>query len=189
MIVRARAGDTDAFERLFQETHARLYNFLRSLGHGRDEAADLTQEAYVRAWERIQQLNNPSSFISWLHQIARNLSRDRIKSGERRYETALDPEWTEPTSEDRGPEEVAEGRAITQAIQAGIISLPEAQRLPVVMHHLEGMEVREIARALNISYGTVLSRLARGRAALARKLAPFVDVGSSKSGEGNVVRD
>jgi len=189
LVERARHGDRLAFEDLFHSTHAKVFNFLRSLGLSYDEAADQTQEVYVRAWSRLDRLRSSESFVAWLHQIARNAAKDYYKHRSRHPETAME------SVEDRGvdweetPEGAAEARAISQSLRQGLAALPEAQRLPIVMHHLEGLPVADISRALGVSFGTVLSRLARGRAALARRLAPLMEETDTAGKKYDVLQD
>lgn len=195
LVEQARQGDKQAFESLFHETHARVYNFLLGMGLSMDEADDLCQETYIRAWSRLDSLRSSASFIAWLHQIARNAARDYLKHRGRRPETPVsqvspdEAALQQASGRELEPEAAAEGHALSVAVREGIASLPESQRLPILMRHIEGMPVEEISKGLNISYGTALSRLARGRAALARKLAPFFSLPQAERGNANVVQD
>ncbi len=176
LVEKARAGDREAFEALFAETHVRIFNLFRANGMSREEAADLTQETYVKAWEKLDALREPHRFVTWLYQIARNSLRDYLKYRSRHPEAELDDASTVRSAASDGPGEVAESRFVSDRVREAVFALPEAQRLPVVMYYLHGTPVGEIARSLGVPFGTVLSRLARGRAALARKLAPLLDL-------------
>jgi len=188
LVERAKGGDRLAFESLFRATHAQVYNFLLALGLNRDEADDLCQETYVHAWDGLRRLRRGESFVAWLHRIARNLAKDYFRSRSRHPETISSDAGAGQTGVTDGPDGYAEARALAVAVRKGIEALPEPQRLPLVMHHVEGMPVADISRVLGVAVGTVLSRLARGRAALARRLAPFVEPAGAPEGEKDVLQ-
>ncbi|MCC6484186.1 MAG: RNA polymerase sigma factor [Armatimonadetes bacterium] len=189
LVEQAKQGDKAAFETLFEDTHVRIFNFLLAEGLNKDEADDVCQETYVRAWRHLKGLRVSSSFLVWLHQIARNASKDYMKGRARRPEAPAEAVEQEADPRQPDPLALAEGQALAVAVKSGIAALPENQRLPIVMRHLEGMSVAQISEGLKLPYGTVLSRLARGRAALARRLAPFVNLSDTAKGNANVVQD
>ncbi len=189
LVERAREGDTLAFEKLFLSTNAQIYNFLLSFGLSMDEADDLCQETYVRAWTRLPSLKADERFISWLHTIARNLVKDSFKHKARRPEISQEDQERDYVSLEKTPHQVAEARALSSEVWDSIVKLPEAQRLPVVMRHIEGLSITDIAQALRVPMGTVLSRLARGRAQLARRLSTFFDYKEKEDNETHVLQD
>lgn len=181
LVLRAREGDVDAFGELFRVTHRRIYNFVRSMATNPEDAADLTQKTYVRAWGALKSLRSDGAFLVWLHRIALNVVRDSRKRIERPTElldatvdgeespAALEiPDWS------LGPGEMVLSEDAQKFVRRAVERLPEIHRTVVAMHHLEGMEVTVIAETLGISPGTVLSRLARAREALRRTLDPLV---------------
>ncbi len=181
LVLRAREGDVEAFGELFRATHRRIYNFVLSMVSNADDAADLTQKAYVRAWASLKTLRADGAFLVWLHQIALNVVRDSRKRIERPM-VSLD---ATPEDGDASPAleipdwSLEPGQVVlsedTQAfVRRAVQRLPEIHRTVVAMHHLEGMEVTAIAEVLGISPGTVLSRLARAREALRKALDPLV---------------
>jgi RNA polymerase sigma-70 factor (ECF subfamily) len=181
LVQRAQQGDQRAFALLYQRHQRPIYSLLRHLTGDEEAAADLTQETFVKAWNGMPRLRANNAFGGWLRIIATNLVRDR--SRRRRPESTL----TDTISED-GPEfDVAddgpgphEEMAVQQhqvQIRDAVARLPEPQRLVVIMHHLEDIPVADIATQLEIPLGTVLSRLARGRDALRRRLGPYVEQG------------
>lgn len=144
---------------------------------GDDEtAADLTQETFIKAWRSLPLLKEPAAFGGWLRTIALNLTRDHVR-GHRPTEPLESDDDENPRQwADDGPgpdEQMATGERQTH-IREAVMRLNEEQRTVVVMHHLEGVPVAEIASELGIPVGTVLSRLARGRDALKRKLLPYL---------------
>lgn len=181
LVSRAREGDVEAFGELFRATHRRIHNFVRSMATNSEDAADLTQKTYVRAWGALKSLRSDEAFLVWLHRIALNVVRDSRKRIERPTESldatvdgedspaALEiPDWS------LEPGQIVLSEDTQQFVRRAVARLPEIHRTVVAMHHLEGMEVATIAETLSISPGTVLSRLARAREALRKMLDPLV---------------
>jgi RNA polymerase sigma-70 factor (ECF subfamily) len=182
LVEKARNGDQTAFEQLFRQTHQQIFNFLLALELTRDEAADVTQETFVKAWESLGSLRSEDRFLPWLYQIARNKAKDHIKARSRKPAVSIELVNASALPErDNDPAGNALKSEKSSAVYASLLKLPEHQKLPVIMHHIHGMPVADIAKALGVSFGTVLSRLARGRAALARSLTPYMDGGGSDS--------
>jgi RNA polymerase sigma-70 factor (ECF subfamily) len=176
-VARARQGDPEAFGELFHQTQVRIYNFVRSLVPNPDDAADLTQRVYLTAWKGLKRLRHDGAFLVWLHQIALNAVRDVRKSpapewvpleAEKDSDGAQGPaDW----ADDQPPPDAAVMERDLQAmVRQAIAALPEAHRVVVTLHHLEGLDVKDIAEILNVPPGTVLSRLARARESLRGKL-------------------
>lgn len=176
LIKKAQNGDINAFEEIFKETNKNIYNFLLNLSSDREIAADLTQETYIRAFKSLNSLKSNEALISWLHRIALNLYRDEMKkpklnieyvdeSVEDNEDSIEIPDWT------NNPENIVTQEEMQKIVKNAVESLPEIHRVAVIMHHIEGIEIDEIAKTLKVSNGTVMSRLARAREALRRKLA------------------
>ena len=182
-VERARSGDAGAFEGLYRQHQAGVYSFVRSQIREPELAADLTQQTFVRAWESLARLRRPGAFRGWLYQIAANLVRDEVKSGRARLEVTVselgDEEQTSApldlAAANDGPESAIVSRELREKVWSALGTLPSEQRGAVVMHHLEGMSVEEIARATGVRPGTVMSRLARAREALRERLSAYVE--------------
>jgi len=184
LVRRAQAGDLEAFQQLF-ETHQRgVYNIIHQMVRSDADAADLTQDVFVRVWKSLPRLEVPEAFTSWLYRIATNLSRNWIRDNTRVRQESLD----QPVGngEDEGsarevadvsgdPAAVTQTRSMQEVVQRAIQGLSEDHRTVVTLHHLEGMAVEEIAAIMKCSVGTVKSRLSRARDALRRKLAGYVE--------------
>jgi len=183
LIKRAQTGDVEAFGEIFTQTNKRIYNFLLHLSSDKELAADLTQETFIRAFKALKSLKSSDAFVSWLRRIALNLYRDEMKKPRLHTESI-----TENPSEDgedenvvkqipdetTNPERIATDKELQNVVREAISTLPEIHRTAVIMHHIEGMEVNEIAKTLKVRKGTVMSRLARARETLRRKLAFYV---------------
>ncbi len=168
----AQAGDERAFESLFRAYQDSVYSLAMHFARDPELAADITQDAFVRAWEELPNLREPAAFEGWLKTMARNLVRDHFRA--RREEDPLDED--DPVrGGDPGPEQVVAQRDRDESVREAILGLPEHQRSVVAMHYLESRSVMEIAEALDLPKGTVVSRLSRGRENLRRRLAPYID--------------
>jgi RNA polymerase sigma-70 factor (ECF subfamily) len=180
LVIRARAGDLDAFEALFRGHQSGVYSFIRSQVREAESAADLTQETFVRAWQSLKRLRAAGAFRGWLYRIASNLVRDHVKSGRHRLEVPQsdvgdgDPP-TGTVSRSENLDGAATGAELKHEVWRALAELPAEQRAAVVMHHVEGMSVREIAAAQGVRPGTVMSRLARAREALRERLSEYVE--------------
>lgn len=183
LIKKAQTGDVEAFGEIFKQTNKQIYNFLLHYSSNRELAEDLTQETFVRAFKSLKSLKSRDAFVSWLHRIALNLYQDEMKK-KRIFTESIDQNYFTEDDEDDNPMEIGDcindpDRVITDkelqsTVRDAIQSLPEIHRTVTVMHHIEGMEIDEIARTLKVKKGTVMSRLARAREALRNKLAFYV---------------
>jgi RNA polymerase sigma-70 factor (ECF subfamily) len=184
LVRQAQAGDIQAFERLFEQYQRGIYNAIFQMVRSESDAADLTQEAFVRVWKSLPRLEAPEAFTSWLYRIATNLGRNWIRDNTRVRHESLD----QPVGgdEDEGaareipdlrgdPATHAQTHAVQDVVQRAIQGLSPDHRQVVTLHHLEGMAVEEIAQIMNCSVGTVKSRLSRARDHLRRKLAGYVE--------------
>jgi len=183
LVLRARAGDRDAFGELFRQTHQAVYGMLWQMVGSEDEAKDLTQDTYLDAWRHLHTLKAPNAFRTWLFRIAANKAKDYMKK--RRVHTeSLDSlldqsgEHAEPVDTKSAPQQIVLDGEREQVVQNAVMSLSEEHRAVVSMHYIGGLGVSEIAEALGVPRGTVLSRLARARAALKDRLLPYLEDGN-----------
>jgi RNA polymerase sigma-70 factor (ECF subfamily) len=159
-------GDPDAFAELVRRHRDRLWAVaVRTLGD-REEAADAVQEALLSAFRRAETFRGDSAVTTWLHRIVVNACLDRVRRRASRPTIALgelDP-----------PSRVDESARAEQRIdvERALAALPEGQRLALVLVDMQGLPVLEAAQILGVAEGTVKSRCARGRAALAPLLRP-----------------
>jgi RNA polymerase sigma-70 factor (ECF subfamily) len=172
----ARQGDLDAFNELVLEHQALVYNLCYSmLGH-RQAAEDASQEAFISAYRNLSGLRG-GAFRPWLLRIAANACHDELRRRARRRSSSLDVALEEGVPEPPDPDPSPEASALTAELQREIHSalqtLPEEQRLALVLCDLEGLDYAEIAQTMRCSLGTVKSRIARGRARLRVLLSAF----------------
>jgi RNA polymerase sigma-70 factor (ECF subfamily) len=169
----AQEGSRWAFEQLFRAHEKRIYSLALHMVGDPSIAEDLTQDTFVRAWENLGRLRHEQAFGGWLRRIALNLIWDHIRT--RKPEDELDDEAAERLPEGgRTAHEELERQRMARKVQAAVMSLPEHQRVVLAMFYWEDLPVNDIAATLSIARGTVISRLARGRDTLRRKLGPAV---------------
>ena len=173
---RARAGSASAFREVVEATHETVFRLAAALAGDRDEAADVVQETYIRAWERIDELRDAGAAPAWLCRIARNVAHDRRRGWWSRVRAPLE-EARERAVPDP-PDAALEAAQTAGAVRAAMRRLPERQRVVLALREIEGMSYEEIAVAVGVPVGTVESRLHRARAALARRLAKLREEGS-----------
>jgi RNA polymerase sigma-70 factor (ECF subfamily) len=183
VVARARAGDAEAFRQIFDACHERIYNYIWQMVRDDDLTADLTQETFIRVYRSLPELRDARAFHAWLYRIAANIVRDERKRA-RLPTVSLDElvEGKEGEAAERefadwsdNPERKLVQQELSQAVDCAVASLSPEHREVIVLHHLRGLEVRDVARVLQIAEGTVKSRLGRARAILRRKLAPLVE--------------
>lgn len=170
LVEKAKQGDQEAFEQLVLSNQNKVYALALRLCGDREEAADLAQEAFVKAWQGLASFQGESSFATWVYRLTTNAAIDHLRKKKRREEAArlvsLDDEesgWAEPADWEGDPQRLLErserGRALAQAIGR----LPDWQRRALVLRELSGLSYQEIGAALDIDLGTVKSRIARAR--------------------------
>ncbi|GAB4207448.1 MAG: sigma-70 family RNA polymerase sigma factor [Roseiflexaceae bacterium] len=177
LISTAQRGDVESFNALVRLYESRVYNLCyRMLGDG-DSAADAAQDAFFSAFRNLRSFRG-GSFRSWMLRIATNTCYDALRARKRRPTTSLDSD--DDDSDDSSPLQIADGgeapdefalrRELAGAIQQALDTLPDEQRLAVVLSDIQGLAYEEIAQIMNANLGTVKSRLSRGRARLREAL-------------------
>lgn len=165
-------GDTGAFSALVQRHHERVYRTAYSLVGDLDEADDLAQEAFIKAFRALRRFRGQSRFSTWLHRIAVNCCLDYLQSKHRRNFVSLDDyreNWHAPRiwmGRAKNADVRVERRELQEILERALGELPEAYRVTFVLREIEGLTYEEIAKSLGCSIGTVKSRLFRGRAKL-----------------------
>jgi len=167
LALRAKAGDRESFSQLVSLYSERLHAMLLHLAnHDRDLAAELTQEAFVRAYERLEQFSGQSSFYTWLYRLARNRAFDLLA----RKRPVAEP-GAEPVSAGRSPLEALGDAELRACLGDALRRLPLASRELLVMREFDGWDYERISQALEVPLGTVKSRLSRARQELHALLA------------------
>lgn len=175
LVARSRSGDTAAFERLYRVHVGRVHAVcLRMLGD-RGRAEEATQDAFVRAWQRLGSFRGDSAFGSWLYRLAANVAVDRLRH-ERRHEAGVedwsgegqDPDGAPTRAADLAPAASRRGAAID--LERAIRTLPPRARAVFVLHDVEGYRHGEIAALTGVAEGTSKAQLHRARRLLREAL-------------------
>lgn len=176
-IERVLNGDANAFEHLVHAYEKTVYNLaLRSLGNQQD-AEDVTQEAFLKAYRSLSSFRGDSKFSVWLYRIVSNLCLDQLRARQRRPVQSLTVEDDEGeigeleiSDEHFSPEKLLDRKLTRESVQRGLASLPGESRQILLLRELQGMSYEEIGEALDMEPGTVKSRIFRAR----KKLCAFL---------------
>jgi RNA polymerase sigma-70 factor, ECF subfamily len=158
------AGDKNAFAELVRRNQDAVFNLVWRMTGNWHEAADITQETFIRAYQKLHSYRSEYIFKNWVMSIGANLTKNRFRSHNRRQrmkETLMEMQDIEVTP-------VAEMR--DEGLEAALGQLPETLRAALVLKHMEGMSYEEIAKMLGISVSAAKMRVARGRDELVRLL-------------------
>ena len=166
---RVQAGDTEAFEPLVEKYKRKVFRLAYQVLRDQEEALDVAQEAFVKAFRALPAFKGDSAFYTWLFRITMNVALDRKRQRATRVKSlgtddVTPEEWERTaTSTDPDPEDVASGAERRERIRKGLDSLSEHHRTIIILSDIEGLQYREIAEVLGIPMGTVMSRLHHAR--------------------------
>jgi RNA polymerase sigma-70 factor (ECF subfamily) len=171
LIASAQKGDVRAFNQLVLLYQSMAYNVAYRILGDPDAAADATQEAFLSAYKAIKKFRG-GSFKAWLLRIVTNACYDQLRVKKRRPTSSLDdlPVEAEHShflrDKSEAPDEMLERQELGRFLQSGISALPVEQRAVLVLSDVQGLSYQEVAEIMDLSLGTVKSRLSRGRARL-----------------------
>ena len=170
LVHRAKNGERNAFSELVCIHAQGVRNVIYRMCGDAQVAEDAAQETFIQAWLHLSSYRPQTSLRNWLYRIAVNAALDMLRKEKRILPNALeDLELSDPLP---GPETVFSQGERTALVQKAVLSLPDASRAVLVLREYEGMSYHEIADALDIPVGTVMSRLNYARKLLKDKLAP-----------------
>ena len=174
----AQAGDMAAFEELVARHRDKIYARAYSTMKNEEEAIDLSQEAWVKGWQRLKQFQGESSFGTWMTRIVINLCLDQLRKHKRQRAESIEAMDEESGGVERqmpvitiNPTAGLERRELRQRIDKALGQLSYEHRTVLVLHEFEEMEYKEIAKTMECSIGTVMSRLFYARRKLAALLS------------------
>jgi RNA polymerase sigma-70 factor (ECF subfamily) len=171
LVARAQRGDRQSFGVLVSRYRERVINVVYRMCGDVGLAEDAAQEAFVRAWQSLPRYNHRGTFLAWLCRIAVNRALDQL----RRDRPTVDVDLLPLRTGELGPERRAEKTEMQERVQEAVLALPPASRSALVLREYEGLSYREIAEALDIPIGTVMSRLNYARSRLREMLAPYME--------------
>lgn len=174
----AQRGDMAAFEELVARHRDKIYARAYSMMRNEEEAVDLSQEAWVKAWQRLAQFQGESSFGTWITRIVINLCLDQLRKQKRQRTESIEEMNEESGGVERqmpvvtsNPTAGLERSELRQRIDRALSQLSYEHRTVLVLHEFEELEYKEIAKVMGCSIGTVMSRLFYARRKLAALLA------------------
>lgn len=171
---RAVKGDREAFSALVEKYQSFIYNTAYSIVGNREDADDISQETFLKAYRSLSSFRRESKFSSWLYRICMNTARDYMRAAARHPQTTM-PTWGDDNDteidlqappEETVPEEILERAELRTVVRRAIASLSDDHRQIIVLRDISGYSYEEIADLLQLSIGTVKSRISRARAAV-----------------------
>ena len=178
LVLAARRGDLAAFEELVARHRDRIYARAFSMTRNEQEAIDLSQEAWIKGWQRLEQFQGDSSFTTWMTRIVINLCLDHLRKQKRHRTDSIEAMEDESGGVERqlpveivNPTEGLERGELRRKIDGALERLSAEHRTVLVLHAFEEMDYKTIAKTIGCSMGTVMSRLFYARRKLASLLA------------------
>ena len=178
IIERVLSGDTEAFEALVLEHQNKVYSLALRMVGNEEDARDMAQEAFIRAYNSLAGFRGDSKFSVWLYRLTSNICIDFLRSRAKKRTVSLT--WTDDEGEDAGeleipddtwsPERRLESSVTRESVRRGLDSLSPQYREILLLREINGLSYEEIGRALGIEEGTVKSRIFRAR----KKLCDFL---------------
>lgn len=167
LVARAQGGDEDAFGELVMAFHGRVFGVIYRMVHNAEDARELEQQTWVKAWQRLGSYKGDAQFFTWLYRIAVNSALDQSRRTARRKEVSLDEspaleprpaaEWQAP--DDGRPDRALEREEIRVAFQSALDRLSPEHRMALILREVEGLSYGEIAKIMKCRTGTVMSRI------------------------------
>ena len=175
LIKKAQHGDRNAFALLLEKYGKQVYHQALRMVTNPEDAADMTQEAFLKAWQGLPHFQGDSSFSTWLYRLTNNVCIDFLRREKKRKgDASLDDEerdfasaLTDPSPT---PQRALEQQELQQAVIDGLARLSEDHRQVLILREINGLSYEEIGRVLDLTPGTIKSRIARARLALANFL-------------------
>ncbi|MGD2082240.1 MAG: RNA polymerase sigma factor RpoE [Chromatiales bacterium] len=181
LVARAQRGDKKAFDLLVLKYQQKVTNLVSRYVRDPNEAMDVAQEAFIKAYKALPRFRGESAFYTWLYRIAINTAKNfLVAQGRRPPDTDLDSEMAEQLDvgvrlkEHATPESFLLEREIAETVKKAIDDLPEDLRTAITLRELEGLSYDEIASAMSCPIGTVRSRIFRAREAIDARLKPLL---------------
>jgi RNA polymerase sigma-70 factor (ECF subfamily) len=176
----AQKGDMVAFEELVARHRDKIYSRAFGIVRQEDDAVDLSQEAWIKAWQRLDQFHGESSFATWITRIVINLCLDRMRKMKRQRTESIEQMDDETGGVERqmpvvvpNPTEGLEREELRKRIDRAMEQLSHEHRTVLTLHEYDELEYKEIAKIMGCSIGTVMSRLFYARRRLASLLSSF----------------
>ncbi len=186
LVRRAQGGDHSAFRQLFDRYHKRVYAVAFGVLKNRHDALDCVQEGFVKVHRHLPSFQGSSSFYTWLYRIVMNLAIDQLRrrktSKPVEFDDGVRRDSQEPGDDaivsrmlDENPRKAVIRRELLEKVQLALAELPEYHRQVILLREIEGMSYEEMAEALDVPKGTIMSRLFHARKKMQEALKSYVD--------------
>lgn len=182
LLAQARSGDTRAFDALITRHREKIYMHTYQIVRNEEDALDLTQETFIRAWKSLSRFDGKASLVSWLYRIATNAAIDLCRKRQSRPQTTIDSSSlkVDAASRTTPSQPAAPGSGLDQAeirrrVEQAFTQLTPEHRAVISLKEIEDLSYEEIARRVGCSLGTVMSRLFYARKKLQSLLSDLHD--------------
>lgn len=182
LVRRVQKGEKGAFDLLVLKYQHRIVNLVMRYVRDQDQALDITQEAFLKAYRALPRFRGESAFYTWLYRIAVNTAKNYLAAQRRRpMDIELDMQDSEQYElhaklrETDTPEGITLSQELNETVQRAIQALPEDLRTAIILRELDGMTYEEIAQTMECPVGTVRSRIFRARDAIGKKIGNLID--------------
>ncbi len=197
LVKRVRSGDQRAFKLLVERYQRKVYAVALGMLKDKEEAMDVSQEAFVKVYKYLDHFKGDASFYTWLYRITVNICIDIIRKRAGAGGEAVEFDETMPMDVSEAnigalgsrlgtnPQKSALRRELAEKIQEALAAVPEKHRAILLLREIEGMSYEDLSRTLDIPKGTVMSRLFHARAKVQKILSQYLELDEAKSGVGN----
>lgn len=186
LVQRTRAGDETAFGELVRKYQRRVYTVALGLVKNPEDAMDIAQDAFIKVHRYLGNFQGTSSFYTWLYRIVVNLSIDHLRKSGKHASADFDeriapnPSVTDgdellPSQTDSNPSRCLGRKELAEKILAAVEALPPYHRAVIMMREIEGMSYSDMAKAMKVSKGTIMSRLHHARQKLQKSLGEYLE--------------
>ncbi len=166
LVGRTKKGDREAYKELVERYQKRVFGIVYGMLHSREDAMELTQEVFIKVYQRIGEFEEKSSFYTWVYRISVNLAIDFRRREWKKVHTEYDDSMPDQGLDDgvfqrerRNPEQMSQDRELGESISSALETLPDEQRAVLIMREVDGMAYQEMADVMGCSIGTIMSRL------------------------------
>ena len=197
LVKRVRGGDQRAFKLLVERYQRKVYAVALGMLKDKEEAMDVSQEAFVKVYKYLDHFKGDASFYTWLYRITVNICIDIIRKRAGAGGEAVEFDETVPMDVSEAnigalgsrlgtnPQKSALRRELAEKIQEALATVPEKHRAILLLREVEGMSYEDLSRTLDIPKGTVMSRLFHARAKVQKILSQYLELDEAKSGVGS----
>jgi RNA polymerase sigma-70 factor (ECF subfamily) len=178
LIQKSQCGNEEAYGVLVEKYKTKVFNMAYSLTLNREVADDIAQEVFIKAYFALPGFKGKAAFSTWLHQITVNQTRDYLRKSSRMRQVPFEETKIQHATYEDDREKRERNEELAQrkkAVYEAIATLPDKYRTILSLRDIQGLSYEEISRILNISPGTVDSRLHRARKMLKKKVTPFLE--------------